>query len=564
VIRARTAAILCFVSTLAAGCAARTPTAAATPAIVQVQVLGFNDFHGTLDPPTGSNGRIGETTAGGAAFFAAHAARLRAENPNTIMVSGGDNIGASSLLSGMFHDEPTVESLGDAGLQLSTVGNHEFDEGWDELVRMQTGGCHPVDGCQDKTPFAGARYQYLSANVLVDPSRVDPARLKRSGWRPTGSGPQTLFPKTAIREIGGVKVGFIGLALTSTPTIVQPAMLQGLTFRPEVEAGNEAAAELTAQGVKAIVVMIHAGGRPATADINACEVSGEIVDIAAGLSPAIDVIVSGHSHRSYVCTLSNKLVTSAESLGRLITDVDLDIDRATGEVVAKRARNVIVTRDISRSAAITAILDGYRPFYSTLGNRAVGSITAPLVRKPNEAGESPLGDVVADAILEATAAQANGGASVALWNSGGIRADLMGGTASAPGAPIPVTYSHAFDVLPFGNRVIVRTVTGATLIKMLETGVFQVSRGLSYAFEAGNGRRQRVDPASLTIQGKPVDPAAPIRVATSDFIWSGGDDVVVESTDPLDVGADLDLFIDYLARRSPVAPGTQDRLRRKP
>ena len=421
------------------------------------------------------------------------------------MVSGGDNIGASSLLSGMFHDEPTVESLGDAGLQFSTVGNHEFDEGWDELVRMQRGGCHPVDGCQDKTPFAGARYQYLSANVLVDPSRVDPARLKRSGWRPTGTGPQTLFPKTAILEVGGVRVGFIGLALTSTPTIVQPVMLQGLTFRPEVEAGNEAAAELTAQGVKAIVVMIHAGGRPATTDINACEVSGDIVAIAAGLSPTIDVIVSGHSHRSYVCTLSNKLVTSAESLGRLITDIDLDIDRATGEVVGKRARNVIVTRDIPASAAVTGILDGYRPFYSTLGNRAVGSITAPLVRKANEAGESPLGDVVADAILEATAAPANGGASVALWNSGGIRADLMGGTAAAPGSPIPVTYSHAFDVLPFGNRVIVRTVTGATLVKMLETGVFQVSRGVSYVFEAGNARRQRIDPASLTIEGKPVD-----------------------------------------------------------
>ena len=544
-------------------CATRTPPAS-SPTIVQVQLLGFNDFHGTLDPPTGSNGRIGETAAGGAAFFAAHAARLRAENPNTIMVSAGDNIGASSLLSGMFHDEPTIEALGEAGLQFSTVGNHEFDEGWDELVRMQTGGCHPVDGCQDQTPFAGARFQYLSANVVVDPSRVDPARLKRSGWRPSGTGPQTLFAKTAVRDVGGVKVGFIGLALTSTPTIVQPVMLQGLTFRPEIEAGNEAAAELTAQGVKAIVVMIHAGGRPATADVNACEVSGHIVDVAAGLSPAIDVIVSGHSHRSYVCTLSGKLVTSAESLGRLITDIDLDIDRATGEVVGKRARNVVVTRDLPAGAGITRIVESYRPFYSTLGNRAVGSITEPLMRKANGAGESALGDVIADAMLEATAAPANGGARVALWNTGGIRADLVGGPAPKPGAPIPVTYSHAFDVLPFGNRVIVRTVTGAALIQMLETGVFQVSRGLSYAYTASDGRRQRIDPASVTVEGKPIDPAAPIRVTTSDFIWSGGDDVVVESRDPLDVGADLDLFIEYLGKRSPLAPGLQDRFIRKP
>ncbi|MDO8680977.1 MAG: bifunctional metallophosphatase/5'-nucleotidase [Acidobacteriota bacterium] len=542
----KTLPVLCIAALLAwPGCASRTPANAATAAIANIQILGFNDFHGALDPPSGANGRIGNVDAGGAEFFAAHLARLKAENPNTIVVSAGDNIGASPLLSGMFHDEPTVEALGAAGLQISTVGNHEFDEGWEELSRLQKGGCHPVDGCQDKTPFAGARFEFLSANVVVDP------------------GSQTLFPATTVRVVDGVKVGFIGLALRGTPSIVLEKHLRGLTFRPEVEAGNEAAASLVAQGVKTIVVMIHAGGRPGTADVNGCDVTGAIVDIANRLSPDIDVIVSGHTHRSYVCTFGTKLVTSAETAGSLITDIDLSIDRATGDVVSKRARNVIVTRDIAKSAAVTRLLDQYRPFYTVLGLRKVGSITAPILEAANAAGESPLGDVIADAILEQTSAPGAGGAQVALWNTGGIRADLVG-EAGAPGRPATVTFSHAFDVLPFGNRVEVRTITGATLIGMLGTGVFQVSRGLSFAYDSTRPRGQRVDGATVRLWDRAIDPAASIRVAASDYIWTGGDGVEgVESKDPIDVGADIDMFVAYLEKHSPVAPGPQDRITRR-
>lgn len=233
------------------------------------------------------------------------------------------------------------------------------------------------DHGQDQTPFAGARFQFLSANVLVDPARVDATRLTRSGWKPAGRGPQTLFPSSAVREVGGVTIGFIGLALTATPTIVQPFNLQGITFLPEVEAGNQAAAALVAQGVKAIVVLIHEGGRPKVSDINGCDITGPIIDVATRLSSDIDVVVSGHSHRAYVCTIGGKLVTSAESLGRLITDIDLRIDRRTGDVVAKTARNVIVSRDVPKSPAITALLEHYRPMFVTLGNRVVGRITAP-------------------------------------------------------------------------------------------------------------------------------------------------------------------------------------------
>ncbi len=524
---------------LASGCASRATVDRAKSPFADIQILGFNDFHGAIEPPTGSSGRIGTVAAGGVEYLAAHISRLKAENPNTIVVSAGDNIGASPLLSGMFHDEPTIEALSAAGLQVSAVGNHEFDEGWEELTRMQKGGCHPVAGCQDGTPFIGARFEYLAANVT--------------------RGGRALFPATTVKVVDGIKVGFIGLALEGTPSIVAASFVKGLTFSSEVAAGNQAAAALVAQGVKTIVVVIHEGGRPATTDVNGCELSGSIIDIANQLSPDIDVIVAGHTHQAYVCTFGTKLVTSARSNGALITDIDLKIDRATGDVVSKSATNVIVTREIEKSSALTSLIEHYRPFFVAIGQRPIGTLTAPLLEANNEAGESALGDVIADAILEQTSAAASGGAQVALWNSGGIRADLIGQPAAA-GEPVPVNFSQVFDVLPFGNRVEVRTVTGAALMAMLETGVFQVSRGISYQVDPGRPRRDRVVRGSARLNGRPIDPAALFRVATSDFIWNGGDAVVVESSEPLDAGADIDVFVAYLQKHSPVPPGPQDRI----
>jgi 5'-nucleotidase len=533
---------LCVVLSVS-GCASRRPADRAASPIAEIQILGFNDFHGALEPPTGANGRVGTVEAGGIEYFAAHLARLKAENPNTVVVSAGDNIGATPLLSGMFHDEPTIEALGLAGLQVSVTGNHEFDEGWDELRRMQKGGCHPVAGCQDRTPFNGAAFEYLSANVT--------------------RGAEKLFAATTVKVIDGVKVGFIGLALEGTPQIVSAAVMKGLTFRSEIAAGNEAAAALVAQGVKTLVVVIHEGGRPKAPDVNGCDITGPIIDIANKLSADIDVVVSGHSHQAYVCTFGTKLVTSARSNGVLITDIDLRIDRATGDVISKTARNVIVTRDIAKQAALTGLIEHYRPLFAEMGLRRIGSITAPLLREANDAGESSLGDVITDVILEQTAAAAAGGAQVALWNTGGIRADLIGQTTGATDGIIPVTFSQAFDVLPFGNRIEVRTVTGAALISMLETGVFQVSRGVAYQVDLTRPRRERVVRASITLGGRPIDPAARIRVATSDFIWNGGDGVVVESSEPFDAGADIDLFVSHVEKHSPIRPGPQDRITRK-
>ena len=477
----------------------------------------------------------------------------------------------------MFHDEPTIEALGAAGLQVSAVGNHELDEGWWELYRMQKGGCHPVDGCQGGTPFGGAKFEFLSANIVLDPLRVDARALAKSGWTSANNRPATLFPPSLVKEVGGVKVGFIGLTLEGAPRIVAPAGVKGLSFAPEARTANAAAARLRRQGVRAIVVLIHDGGKQEGDDPDACHsLSGAIVPIVQRMSGDIDVVVSGHTHRAYNCRIGTKLVTSAESFGRLITDIDLRIDRRTGGVVSKSAHNVVVTRDVVKDAGETALLDRYRPFEAKIGNRPVGSISASILRTPNEAGESALGDVVADSLLDAGSDPESGEAVVALMNPGGIRADLTRASAPDSGQASAVTYSDAFNVLPFGNVVIVKTLSGSALRRLLEqqfdnprpgqNTMLQVSNGFGYSYSLSRPRGQRVDGASIRINGRNVEPAGRYRVAMPDYLWSGGDGLTVakEGSDPRPGRRDADVFAAYIEKHSPLGPGPRNRVQRRP
>ncbi len=546
---------------------------ASAPQLVDVQVLAFNDFHGNLEPASGGNGLIEGTTVGGVEYLATHIERLKVTNPNTVVVSAGDNIGATPFLSGMFHDEPTVEALSALGLQISTVGNHEFDEGWWEVYRMQRGGCHPVDGCQDQTPFAGAGYTYLAANVVVDPTGVDQGELRRSGWAAV-SPTNTLFPASTVRTFDGVRVGFIGVVVRTAPDIVQPFATRGLTFRSEVEAANEEVARLTRSGVKSIVVLIHEGATPGRDAYDGCEsVSGPVMDIARDLSAEVDAVVAGHVHRAYNCTVAGKLVTSAASLGRIVTDIDLRIDRRTGDVVSKAARNVLVTRDVPRAAVLTSLIERYRPMAATVGAKVVGTIAAEMPREANQHGEAQLGDVVADAMLDAGREVTPGPAVAALANIGGIRAGLVGQPGGAGGSR-SVTYAQAFEVLPFGNRVQVRTVLGGTVLRWLEqqfdnpqpgrTTMMQVA-GMSYSYDLTRPPGQRVRRDSLRIGGEALDVARRYRIVSSDFVWNGGDafTAATESTEPVDVGADVDVFVAYLGKNPGLPPGRQDRLTRE-
>jgi len=550
------------------------PTAAQSET-VSVQILAFNDFHGSLEPPPGSDGLMASTQAGGVEYLAMHLGRLKEGNPNTLVVAAGDNIGASPLLSGLFHDEPTIEALSAAGLQVAAVGNHEFDEGWTELYRMQKGGCHPTDGCQDDTPFAGAQFEYLSANVFLDPRKTDKATLDKIGWQTTDNRPRPLLPAYAIKEVGGVKLGLIGMTLKGTPQIVVPTGVQALTFHDEADTANKLIPVLEKSGVHAIVVLLHEGGVPTGGDYNGCDgLSGAILQIANRMSNDVGVIVSGHTHRAYVCTIGTKLVTSAASFGRLITDIDLGIDKGTGKIVSKAARNVIVTRDVPRSPAVASILDRYRPFYAAIAHKVVGSIRSDITRKQNAAGESPLGDLIADAQLEATKDLSKGGADVAFTNSGGLRADLVHGQQMTGEQPGAITYSEAFSVKPFSNRLIVTTMTGGMIREVLEQqfgtsapghdNILQVSNGFTYGYDRTRQPGRRVDPASIKINGQTVGATRPYRVAMNEFLATGGNGFTVftSGTNSSDAGLDIDALVAYIGKHSPVEAMTPIRIMR--
>ena len=569
--------IVAFGTRIGLACGAALAGVVAVAALVQpaetvdVQILAINDFHGALEAASGGTGQIGGVEAGGMEYLAAHLARLEAANPNTVFVSAGDNIGATPLLSSLFHDEITVEALDLAGLQVSALGNHDLDEGWWELYRMQRGGCHPLDGCQDGTPYGGAAFTYLAANVTLDPRRADPASLARAGIQ--GSDPRPLLPSSVVREIDGVRVGFIGVILQDAPGVTLASSIRGLTFLPEAEAANAAARALGDEGVRAIVLLMHQGGDRSGADVNGCDgISRDLVDLVTSLSREIDAVVSGHSHQAYNCTIDGKLVTSAAANGRLVTDIDLRIRRSDGEVVDRSARNLVVTRDVERDRRQTALLEHYRPFARAVSGRIVGSIAASLTREPNAAGESVLGDVVADALLDAAMRAPGARPDLAIWNPGGIRADL---TAGSGRGPAPVSYEAVFSVLPFGNELVVKSISGEALLQTLEqqfgapgagrVRIMQVSEGFTYAYDLSRPIGQRVDRASVRLRGDPIVPTRQYRLATSNYLWDGGDGLraLGAATDAMLVGTDHDIFADYFSRQSsPVPPGPQNRIRR--
>lgn len=537
-----------------------TPAFAKKDKTVSVQILAVNDFHGNLEPPSGSSGLISGIPAGGVEYLATHIKNLRATNPNTVVVSAGDMIGASPLLSALFHDEPSIEAFNEIGLDYNAVGNHEFDEGWQELLRMQNGGCHPVDGCLDGDGFAGANFTYLAANVVHDD---------------TG---ETLFPAYAIKNFNGAKIAFIGMTLEGTPTIVTPSGVAGLTFKDEADTVNALAPKLKQMGIEAIVVLIHEGGAQASpAPYNGCVgISGAIVDIVNRMDPAVDVVISGHTHNAYNCVINNKLVTSASSFGRLVTDVELVIDKNAG-VVSASANNVIVTRDVPKDSLLTALIAKYNAIAAPLANRVIGSITAIITRTNNAAGESPLGDVIADAQLDATNDPGFGDAVVAFMNPGGIRADLSYASSPAGEGDGNVTYGEMFTVQPFGNSMVTLTLTGTQIDTVLEqqfggcgtqvsTRVLQVSAGFTYAWSASGAPCSKVDINTIMLNGVPINPTASYRVTVNSFLADGGDNFaeLKNGTNRLGGAVDTDAFEAYFAAHSPVAPGPQNRITQVP
>jgi 5'-nucleotidase len=537
--------------------------------LVDVQLLAFNDYHGHLERDT--PGAAGGVAAGGAEFLSAKLSELREGNKNTLTVAAGDLIGGTPFLSGLFHDEPSVESLNAMGLDVSSVGNHEFDEGVPELLRMQNGGCHPVDGCYfPDEPYPGADFPWLAANVVHEE---------------TG---ETVLPPYWIQRFQGVKVGFIGMTLEGTPQLVAQSGIRGWSFEDEAETANELVPELEAQGVDAIVVLLHEGGIQDGGGIDTCVgISGPIVEIHDNLDPAIDVLITGHTHQPYNCVLEDpagqdRRVTSAFSFGRVVSEINLTIDRRTNDV---RRDLVTATNHVVEQAALTPdpvqteILAKWGELAAEVGNQPVGQITDDILRafvgtSEDRGSESDLGNLIADAQLWATTVN---GAQVAFMNPGGLRADLLFASSPAGEGDGVVTYGEAFNVQPFGNLLTTIPMTGEQIVDVLEEQCqpagssrpflhLGVSEGFTYTLSRtiAGGACTAVSVTDVRLNGVALDPAATYLVTVNNFLVDGGDnfgtfaDVPVEER--VGAGIDLDAFVAYIGEEGPLSPPGTDRV----
>jgi len=553
---------------------------------VNVKIIAINDFHGQLESPGSLRNQPGSSTpstaVGGIDWLAGYIEDIKSKNPNTLVVSAGDLIGATPLISALFHDEPTIETMNRAGLDINAVGNHEFDDGKDELLRMQNGGCHPTStttcsGAQASAllppVFEGADFEFLAANVQD---------------RKTG---QTIFPGYTIKEFNGIKIAFIGLTLKETPTIVTPSGVAGLRFTDEVNSINKIVKELSATGVKAYVVLIHQGGTVPTTQsvdtINACDgglVDSRIKTIVNGLWNAVDLVISGHTHQAYNCMIATRdgkhliPVTSANSQGRVFTEIDMKLN-SKGTVLSVNATNKIVDRTnaaITPNADIAGIVAGYKTLVTPIANRVIGSISETLSRTQNPAGESAMGDVIADAQFTATKEPKFGGAQIAFMNPGGVRADLTFTGSTAGEGDGNVTFGEAFTVQPFGNSLVTMTVTGAQIEELLEQQfvgcpngqtsprILYVSNGFSYTWDNNGAACDKINPNSIMLNGAVVDPTASYRITVNSFMATGGDlfTVLPKGTNLLGGAQDSDALEAYFKANSPISAPVANRVTR--
>jgi 5'-nucleotidase len=545
---------------------------------VTVKLIAFNDLHGYLDPPAPINVPRGPrpVSAGGVAWLAGMVDALGRRNPYHVVVGAGDMVGASPLESARFHDESTIETLNALGLEFTAVGNHEFDHGRAELQRLQNGGCAmPRDDstCQLHGRFDGARFRYLAANVIDESSG------------------RSFFPGYAVKhfDVAGrdLKIGFIGLVLRQTPGMVPHAGIRGLHFTDEAAAANALVPELWRQGVHAIVVLIHQGvtTEGGANDPDCPGAGGELLPIMARFSSRIGLVISGHTHQAYVCRAAEThrdtplLYTSAGSYGRYVTDIDLALNPDSGEIVSAHAENRLVANDrgsqplpatlsaTTADAAVSAIVGYFDARVAALKSRALGRIGGDFTRTQTPAGESTLGDLVADAQLAATAASRHGGAVIAFTNIGGLRADLIGSSGRA------VTFGDVFAAQPFNNTLITLTLSGAQIKAVLEqqwraagtARVLQASRGFHYRWSAHAALGDRIDAASMTLGGARIKADGVYRVTVNNYLADGGDGFAVlrQGSDRTDSETpDADALADYICAHPRISPSPLDRIRR--
>ncbi|NNU92758.1 bifunctional metallophosphatase/5'-nucleotidase [Geobacillus sp. NFOSA3] len=475
---------------------------------IDVQLLGINDFHGQLDVTRNVGGRA----VGRADYLAAYLKQRERENKNTLLVHAGDAVGASSPVSALLQDEPTIEFLNKLGFDVGVPGNHEFDEGVDEMLRLIYGGTHPKTGY-----FRGADFPYVSANVID----------KKTG--------KPILPPYVIKKVKGIPIGFIGVTLSDTPSIVIPSGVAGVAFTDEAEAINEAVKQLKRRGVRAIVVLAH---NPGVSNKDGSNASGEIVDIAKTVDDEVDVIFAGHNHAYLNAEVDGKLLVQSYSYGTAFSDVDLTIDRRTKDVVAKKAEIVTTYQDsIKPDPKITKFIDKYEAKVSPIINQVIGMAKTTISAEQNASGESALGNLIADA--QRTAMKTD----FAFMNPGGIRANIEQGE---------VTWGELYNVQPFSNQLVKMTLTGEQIRKLLnqqwqsnQTRMLQIS-GLTYTWDASKPTDKVVD--IYLPNGAKLDPNAEYTVTANSFLADGGDNFTVFTEGKnREVGpVDLEALIHYI------------------
>lgn len=480
---------------------------------ISVQLLGINDFHGQIDNYRTVSGR----KVGGAAYLAAYLKDFEKENKNTLLVHAGDAVGASSPTSALLQDEPTIEVLNKLGFDIGTLGNHEFDEGVDELERLIYGGSHEVTG-----DFEGASFPYVAANV------VD----KQTG--------ETILPPYEIKRVNGMQIGFIGVVTQETKSIVLPSAIEDVKFTDETAAINRAVDELKGQGVESIVILAH---NPANSDYDGGNTSGEAINIAQTVDDEVDVILGGHNHAYANTMVDDKLIVQSYSYGTAFSAIDLVIDPKTKDIVEKEARIVTTYHDeIEPNQDIKQMVDGYKKEVAPLINRVIGNSAEAITTEIDESGESSLGNLIADSQREAM------NTDIAFMNPGGIRADLNAGE---------ITWGELFTIQPFGNILTQMTLTGEQIRAILEqqfsensTTILQVS-GLNFTWDRnapiGNKIIQVTDK-----NGVPLIADQEYTVAVNNFLATGGDGFTKfkEGTEQVVGPVDLEAIVNYIERLS--------------
>jgi len=485
-----------------------------------VRILGVNDLHGNLAPPPP---REGDRSAGGVAYLDAHMDRYERARPGrTIRVHAGDMVGGSPLASSRFDDEPTVLAMNEMGFDVGALGNHEFDDGGEEMLRLVNGGRGVGDAIPRGGPgvfdpaFPGIAFPYLAANSVYADSG------------------EPVLPPYAVLERDGVRIGFVGVTTRNTPKGLMPETAAPFRFLDISETVNRYVAELRGGDVEAIVVLAHAGG---TGGDDGAPPRGEIFDEAAEMSGAVDVIVSGHSHTVLNERVGDRLVVQAGEYGRAFSVIDLKVDRKTGDVASARAEVVPTNNDLRPDEALSALVSRYEERVAPVAGRVVSEAADDVTRAPSASGESAFGDLVADA------QRSFAGADLAFVNSAALRADLRAG---------PVTYGELFAAQPFGADLVRLDLPGSAVLRLLEqqhsgdeTTVLQVS-GLSYSPDASAPEGRRVTEAILE-DGTALDPGATYSVAADSFLASGGGFTVFrEGTNRRVVGGDVEAMVAHL------------------